>query len=142
MVQSLFSKNILFLRKKKGWTQSEMYDRCGFNQTRWSSWENNGAEPDISNLIVISNLFGITIDDLVKVDLAENVHLTENLQKKNSAENVHLNVHPNVHLNDNNDVNEPELHYNTLLKNEVDLLILQHLNSLSSDMRQLKDKLL
>lgn len=137
MKESLFSKNILFLRKKKGWTQSEMPDRCKFSQSRWSSWENDKAEPDISNLIVISDLFGVPIDWLIRVDLEKNVYLIENLDKKNIDENVYLNVYPNVL----SAASESETTYKNAKKEEVDLLILRQLNAIADDVKDIKRKL-
>jgi len=93
---SFFAKNILFLRKKRQYTQAEMPNHIDIQRATWSNYENGVTEPDISKLIGISDLFGVTIDELIRVDLSKNVHLNENKDEKNNGKNVHLNVHPNV----------------------------------------------
>ena len=69
--------------------------------------------------------------------MAQNVHLIGNLGKENNSKNVHLNVHPNV----NSVVNEPEIPYEKAKKEQVELLILKQLNSVSEDVKKIAKKL-
>ncbi len=142
MELSVLAKNLLFLRKRNKFTQAEMPDRCDVKGTTWSNWENGVAEPSISKLIDISNLFGLPIDFILKYDLEKNVHLIEKWETENNKENVHLNVHPNVLTKEDRVLNEPDTQYDNALKKEVDILILKQLNSLSDDVKRLTTKLL
>lgn len=134
---TFFAKNIHFLRKQKKITQAEMPNYIDITRGTWGNYENSVSEPDISKIIAIAHLFGVTVDDLLSVDLSQNVHLIENLDKKNNGKNVHLNVHPNVL----NMVNEPDAPYEKAKKTEVDLLILKQLNTIGDDIKQIKKKL-
>ena len=64
-------KNLRHLRKQMSKTQSEIASLIKKGQTTIGNWENGISEPNLDELIVISNFFDIPLDMLVKVDLAE-----------------------------------------------------------------------
>lgn len=53
------------LRRKKGITQSELANFCGIHQTAVSQWENGRTLPDKQSLIMLSDLFGVSVDMLI-----------------------------------------------------------------------------
>lgn len=58
-------KNLIFLRKKFGFSQAELGEKVGFGQRAISKWENNDAEPDIATLKKLADIFKCSIDELV-----------------------------------------------------------------------------
>ena len=64
-------KNLRYLRKQMSKTQSEIASLIKKGQTTIGNWENGISEPNLDELLVISNFFDIPLDALVKVDLAE-----------------------------------------------------------------------
>jgi len=52
-------------------TQSEIASLIKKGQTTIGNWENGISEPNLDELLIISNFFDIQLDLLVKVDLAE-----------------------------------------------------------------------
>jgi transcriptional regulator with XRE-family HTH domain len=64
-------KNLRYLRKQLSKTQSEIASLIKKGQTTIGNWENGISEPNLDELLVISNFFDIPLDTLVKVDLAE-----------------------------------------------------------------------
>src|SRR5258707_5451171 len=64
-------KNLRYLRKQMSKTQSEIAFLIKKIQTTIGNWENGISEPNLDELLVISNFFDIALDVLVKVDLAE-----------------------------------------------------------------------
>jgi transcriptional regulator with XRE-family HTH domain len=74
---SFLPKNLVFLRKKFGITQSQLALRLNKGQTTIGGWENNASEPAIDLLVEISDIFGVSIDYLVKVDLEKGNLITE-----------------------------------------------------------------
>jgi len=64
-------KNLRYLRKQLSKTQSEIASLIKKGQTTIGNWENGISEPNLDELLVISNFFDIPLDPLVKVDLAE-----------------------------------------------------------------------
>lgn len=72
-----FAKNILFLRKQKGWTQAEIHANINISRATWSNYENNSTQPDLEKLVKIARVFGVRIDDLLTTDLSKNKHLLD-----------------------------------------------------------------
>lgn len=60
-----FSEKLKKLRKDNNLTQDELAEKIYVTRTAISKWETDKGFPDIDNLKLISNLFGITIDDLI-----------------------------------------------------------------------------
>src|SRR5580698_10492023 len=64
-------KNMRYLRKQLSKTQSEIASLIKKGQTTIGNWENGISEPNLDELLVISNFFDIPLDALVKTDLAQ-----------------------------------------------------------------------
>ena len=54
------------LRLKRGITQSELANLCGVHQTAVSQWEKGRTLPDKTALVKLSDIFGVSIDTLMK----------------------------------------------------------------------------
>jgi transcriptional regulator with XRE-family HTH domain len=66
---NFFSKNLRYLREKNDLTQDDMKPLLGIGNTTWSNYENGVCEPRIEVLISISKYFGVTLDELIAVDI-------------------------------------------------------------------------
>src|ERR1700749_1377113 len=72
-------KNMRYLRKQLSKTQSEIASLIKKGQTTIGNWENGISEPNLEELIILSNYFDISLDELVKTDLeAANRFTTRN----------------------------------------------------------------
>lgn len=60
------STRIKNLRKELDLTQQDLADKIGVSRAAISKWETDRGLPDISNLIQISELFNISLDELIK----------------------------------------------------------------------------
>lgn len=60
-----FSEQIKKLRKDNNLTQQEMADKLTISRQAVSNWENNKNLPDIEMLIIISQVFHISLDELI-----------------------------------------------------------------------------
>ncbi len=69
MDDKLLGKNLRFLRLRENFTQAEMPTRCGISGATWSNYEIGNTEPSLSNILKISRLFRVSIDDLLTLDL-------------------------------------------------------------------------
>ena len=67
---NFLGKNIRHIRKQLSKTQSEIASLLKKGQTTVGNWENGISEPNLEELIVLSNYFDISLDTLIKVDLA------------------------------------------------------------------------
>lgn len=65
-----FSSNIKLLRKRRGRTQDDVAFALEMKRSTLSGYENKVAEPGIEQLLAFSKYFGISIDTLIKIDLA------------------------------------------------------------------------
>lgn len=65
---SLFSDNLTRLRIKRGrtCTQQRVADAIGVLRSTYSGWECGSAEPGLSNLVKLSDYFGISLDRLTR----------------------------------------------------------------------------
>lgn len=68
MKQENIGAFIATLRKEKGWTQKEMASRLGVSDKAVSKWETGKSLPDMGILIPVSELLGITVDELLSGD--------------------------------------------------------------------------
>ena len=64
----LIGKNIGFLRRSFNLTQDELASKISVSRQTISKWENGEVVPDSVNLIELSNVFNVKVDDLLKVD--------------------------------------------------------------------------
>lgn len=60
-------KNKLFqLRKNKGLTQLELAEALNVSRQTVSRWEVGTAVPTLDNLVILSRLYGVPLDDLIQ----------------------------------------------------------------------------
>lgn len=59
-------ENIYRLRTEKGMSQGDLAEALSVSRQSVSKWETDGATPDLDKLIKLSQLFGISLDVLVK----------------------------------------------------------------------------
>lgn len=62
--------NLVSLRKQKGLTQMDLAEKLNVSRQAISRWEVGAAVPSTDNLIVLSNLYGISVDSILKDDLS------------------------------------------------------------------------
>ena len=61
-------EKLQMLRKKNGYSQEQLADKIGIARQTVSKWENGQAIPELNGLILLSELYGVTIDRIVKDD--------------------------------------------------------------------------
>ncbi|MBU8065813.1 helix-turn-helix domain-containing protein [Staphylococcus aureus] len=60
------SKQIKKYRERDGYSQEYLAEKLYVSRQSISNWENDKSLPDIHNLLMICELFNVTLDDLVK----------------------------------------------------------------------------
>ena len=84
-----FSEKLISLRRKAGLSQEQLAAQLDVTRQSVSKWESGSAVPELGKLIALSDLFGVTIDYLVKdtvteperVETAETVQLERRLNE-------------------------------------------------------------
>lgn len=74
-----FGGRLKSFRKKRGLTQEQMAEYMGVSSQAVSKWENNISYPDVSLLPILANLFSVTTDELLGVDIARRAEQTEEI---------------------------------------------------------------
>lgn len=64
----VFGEKLKIERSKKSWSQEELAERLFVSRQAVSKWENGQNYPSIEVIIKISDLFGLTIDELLRSD--------------------------------------------------------------------------
>ncbi|MBW6497318.1 MAG: helix-turn-helix domain-containing protein [Bacteroidales bacterium] len=67
---SFFASNIKLLRKRRGRTQDDVAFLLNMKRPTLSGYENEVAQPGLEALVTFSKYYNVSIDTLIKVDLA------------------------------------------------------------------------
>lgn len=54
------------LRESKGFSQEDVAKKIGVTRQAVYKWENDKSYPDIDNLILLSEMYNVTLDELIK----------------------------------------------------------------------------
>lgn len=89
---AIAGKNLKYLRKLRGWTQEEFATRLGIKRSLLGAYEEERAEPRTDVLEVVSDIFKVTLDDLLRNDISEQAssgasYLSKRRQLKMSGSN-------------------------------------------------------
>ncbi len=78
-------KKLKDARMRTGFTQEAVAEKINVSRQTISNWENEKSYPDIISVIELSNLYSISLDDLLKGDEKMMEHLEEstNVVKSN-----------------------------------------------------------
>lgn len=78
-------KKLKDARMRTGFTQEAVAEKINVSRQTISNWENEKSYPDIISVIELSNLYSISLDDLLKGDKKMMEHLEEstNVVKSN-----------------------------------------------------------
>ena len=67
-----FNEKLISLRKTKGLSQEELGAELNVTRQTISKWESCQSYPDFQRLVLLSDFFGLTLDELVKdIDVQE-----------------------------------------------------------------------
>lgn len=81
-IKNTVAKNITELRLLNNMTQMELAEKLNYSDKTISKWERAESSPDISILVEIADLFGVTLDYLVK---SENIEEAVKETRQNEA---------------------------------------------------------
>ena len=60
-----FAEKLKSIRKQAGMSQEQLAEKLGVSRQAVTKWETNGGIPDIENIMAVSALFDISIDELL-----------------------------------------------------------------------------
>lgn len=65
------AKRLSEMRREHGYSQEALANELGISRQAISKWERGESQPDSSNLIALADLYGVTLDELVRPNVAE-----------------------------------------------------------------------
>lgn len=65
-VRDILRERLVELREENDWTQKEVASRLNISQRTYSHYENGSRQMSIEMLLAVSELYGVSIDSLVR----------------------------------------------------------------------------
>lgn len=65
----ILADKIMNLRKKEGWSQEQLAEKVGVSRQSISKWESAQSIPDMNKILVLAEIFNVSIDFLLKDDM-------------------------------------------------------------------------
>ena len=107
-----FGNRLQELRKENHLSQEELADKLGMSRQAVSKWECGEASPDTDNLIELSKIYNISLDELVGNKPKEKKVIYE-------KHGIHVTAEGDgatIRINDHDDDDDVELHYDKHLE--------------------------
>lgn len=79
------SEKIVKHRKINGWSQEDLAERINVSRQAISRWEGGAAQPDATNILQLSKLFGVTTDYLLNDEYESDNDLPKVQEVKNDG---------------------------------------------------------
>lgn len=71
----MIGTKILELRKKLSWSQTRLAKAINVSTKSIKNWENNISEPSLKNVIQLAQLFSVSTDYLLGLDIASTIRV-------------------------------------------------------------------
>ncbi|MGN9162046.1 helix-turn-helix domain-containing protein [Clostridium sulfidigenes] len=81
-----FKENLKKLRKEKNISQEQLAEKLNISRQAISKWESGKAYPDIDNLILLRDIFNVSLDELMvneKTDKGKSINQEEYVSSDN-----------------------------------------------------------
>ncbi len=91
-----FAKNLHFLRRKLGVTQSELSVYMNKAHTTIGNWEKRNSRPSIEELLELSQYFKVSVGDFLEKDLSKQLHLNDEPVWRSRLETSHQHEEPEL----------------------------------------------
>ena len=62
----MLKENLIMLRNIRGYSQEEIAEKTGISRQAYAKWESGATVPDIEKCMKLAEIYGVTIDSLVK----------------------------------------------------------------------------
>lgn len=91
-LKMIIAGNIGTLRREAGMTQLELADKLNYSDKAVSKWERGESVPDIVTLKSVADLFGVTVDYLLRADHPLDVEVKREYTKRQHRNHVLITV--------------------------------------------------
>ena len=80
-----FKENLQYLRGSRNMTQEQLAMLLGVSRQAISKWESDKAYPEMDKLLMLCDMFGVTLDDLVMGDVRASAAIRSRAPSKYGA---------------------------------------------------------
>ncbi|MBR3150562.1 MAG: helix-turn-helix domain-containing protein [Erysipelotrichaceae bacterium] len=67
----MLKDNLVMLRKLKGYSQEQVAEKVDISRQAYAKWESGATVPDIEKAALLAEVYGITLDSLMKTETEE-----------------------------------------------------------------------
>ena len=67
----MLTENLIILRNINGYSQEEIAEKIGISRQAYAKWESGATVPDIEKCMRLAEVYGTTIDNLVKTTMVD-----------------------------------------------------------------------
>ncbi|MDD6023422.1 MAG: helix-turn-helix domain-containing protein [Oscillospiraceae bacterium] len=69
----MLKENLVILRNLCGYSQEEIAEKIGISRQAYAKWEHGTTVPDIVKCAALAEVYGVSIDSLLKTEKAEGI---------------------------------------------------------------------
>ena len=69
----MLKENLIMLRNLHGYSQEEIAEKIGISRQAYAKWEQGATVPDIVKCSALAEVYGVSIDSLLKTEKAEGI---------------------------------------------------------------------
>ena len=69
----MLKENLVMLRRIHGYSQEEIAEKIGISRQAYAKWERGSTIPDVEKCSLLAELYGTTVDSLIKTTTAEGI---------------------------------------------------------------------
>lgn len=69
----MLKENLIMLRSLHGYSQEEIAEKIGISRQAYAKWERGATIPDIVKCAALAQVYGVSIDSLLKTEKADGI---------------------------------------------------------------------
>ena len=69
----MLKENLIMLRNLHGYSQEEIAEKIGISRQAYAKWERGATVPDIVKCSALAQVYGVSIDSLLKTEKADGI---------------------------------------------------------------------
>lgn len=69
----MLKENLVMLRGINGYSQEEIAEKINISRQAYAKWESGATIPDIEKCSKLAQIYGVTVDSLIKTESAEGI---------------------------------------------------------------------
>ena len=77
----MLKENLVMLRKLNGYSQEQVAEKIGISRQAYAKWETGATVPDVDKAASLAQVYGVTVDALLKTETIDGVGIVPPAQK-------------------------------------------------------------